>query len=157
MVLINLPFMGQYIASRIISPVIKRESPSLMMINNSQFINHYYFSLKGCTVRWLERTNMKKVLVFQMERYYLLTQSAKPYLTCDLIDISWFDNLKSFWTGCFLKCISAPRQFKTPKRKLGGIFKVQCFPFHYAFIGLWSHGSPEAWYQHSKVFVLTAL
>ena len=86
-----------------------------------------------------------------------LTQSAKPYLTCDLIDISWFDNLKSFWTGCFLKCISAPRQFKTPKRKLGGIFKVQCFPFHYAFIGLWSHGSPEAWYQHSKVFVLTAL
>ena len=103
MVLINLPFMGQYIASHVISPFIKRESPSLMMIYNSQLINDYYFSLKGCTVRWLERTNMKKVLVFQMERYYLLTKSAKPYLTCDLIDISWFDNLKSFWTWCFCK------------------------------------------------------
>ena len=95
MVLINLPFMGQYIASHVISPFIKRESPSLMMIYNSQLINDYYFSLKGCTVRWLERTNMKKVLVFQMERYYLLTQSAKPYLACGLSDIFWFDNLKS--------------------------------------------------------------
>ena len=124
MVLINLPFMGQYIASRIISPVIKRESPSLMMINNSQFINHYYFSLKGCTVRWLERTNMKKVLVFQRERYYILTQSAKPYLTCGLSDIFWFDNLKSFWTGCFFKYIPDPRRRPHPpisdtKTKIG--------------------------------------